>query len=150
MNFSEIDQQPQLSPAQAELREYLFAVDAGQFFNRFQLYDHLVLDEKIGAKSLLKHQLVVVDRDGNLSFDLQVLPSQFVREKHLVNGFEQSRAGFGVNLESRVEDDFGQLVFGKCSGWHRLSACACLRLCSSKALCNRREGHRAHSLKNPS
>jgi len=32
--------------------------------------------------------------------------------KHFIDRFQQTGAGFGMHLEGRVENDFGQLIFG--------------------------------------
>lgn len=119
-DFAEVDQQPETTITQSQLSENLFAMDGGESFDRFQFNDDLILDQKVSAETFVKNEFIIVDGNCDLSLDPNSLLPQFVSKADLVNRFKQSGASLGVNLERRVENGFGQLIFVESGcGFHK-------------------------------
>lgn len=111
MDLSKVEQQAKLAIAESELCQDLLPMNAHELFHGFQFNDDFVLDQQIGPKTFLEDQVVVTNWDRHLPLHLEPLLSQFMREGNLVNRFEKPRPGLGMNLECRVEDEFGEFVF---------------------------------------
>lgn len=112
-DFAEINQQAKVPVAQPKLSEQLFAVNRNQLLHGFELDDDLVLHEQISAETFIERKLVVMDLNRNLTLNSQAPLFQLVRQDDLVNRFEQSRPRLGMNLESGVQNQFGDLIFAK-------------------------------------
>ena len=141
-DFSEVDQQSESPVAQSQLRKNLLAVNPNELLHGFQFYDDLALNQQIGAETLIESEFVVANRDGYLSFDVKSLLAEFVGEDDFINAFEQARPGGCVNLESRIKNDLGQLIFIKRSFGiciHRRQTCAGQKCLSRIAS---RKGHK--------
>jgi len=69
--FTEIQQITQPHPCETEVAEQLLLVCIVEFLNTLGLYNNLVLNNEIGAKAFIKPDSLVLNGDGNLSFNLK-------------------------------------------------------------------------------
>src|SRR5882757_6415900 len=84
MNLTEVDQKTKTPVAQAELRKQLFTVNRNQFLHGFKLHNHFFLDEQIGAKAFIEHELVVPNGNRDLSLHTKPLLLQLVGQRYFI------------------------------------------------------------------
>lgn len=95
-------------------------MDARGAFDGLDLDKDLVLDEEIGAESLVEDDVAVADRNGNLGLDDELTLSEFVGQRGLVDGLEEPRSELGMHGEGCVHDLRSDLVLGHERGSLRL------------------------------
>ncbi len=111
VDLAEVNQEAQSPIAQPQLGQYLFAVNPKQLLHRFQFDNYASFNQQIGAKSFIKNQFIVTDRNRHLPLDAKALFPQLMREGDFVNAFEQAGASLCVNFERCIENNFRELVF---------------------------------------
>jgi hypothetical protein len=72
------------------------------------------LDQNVRAESLVELNVVVNDGNRDLPLDVQTSLSQFVSQRDLVDGFQQTGTERFMDLEGAVHDDLSEFVFGHC------------------------------------
>jgi len=115
----EVDQKPEWESTCAEIGEQLGFVDVGELSDGFEFDDDGVLDEQVDALAF-DHGVFVEDGDLDLGLRVDVAEVEFVQQCLLVDGFEQARSEFAVDLDrgtdhivSELLDMVGEIVFAE-------------------------------------
>jgi len=109
--LAEIDQQAEFSPAEPKLGEQSLGVNGNKVLDGLQFHDHQVFHDQVGAKSHLELEAIIDDRERHFAVHVQPALAQFIGENHFINRFEQSRSEVGMNMECRIDYDFGDFIF---------------------------------------
>ncbi len=83
----------------------------GGFFHRFNLCNNFPFHNYISPESLIKLKTFELNRDRNLSLNLQSAILQFFSENDFIDNFEETRSKFAMNSDRRFNNDCSNLIF---------------------------------------
>src|SRR5437868_12382896 len=101
----EIDEQAELHFGQLKVSKKLLLMNGRRVLDRFQFQNQLALHDEIRAEALVKFQLVVTKRNGDLPADLEPTFHKFILKNASVNRFQESRSQTRVDVITRVDND---------------------------------------------
>ncbi len=102
--LAEIDKEAKSFIHQPQIGQDLFAVDRIERSDRFQLHDHEIIDDQIGAETFVEPDPIPRDRNRYLSFHGVAMFAQFMRKQDLVYDFEDAWPEPSVQAVGRVND----------------------------------------------
>tara|TARA_A100000171_G_scaffold52568_1_gene71627 strand:+ start:2550 stop:3029 length:480 start_codon:yes stop_codon:yes gene_type:complete len=105
----EVDEEPQWESTGAEVEEQLGFVDVCQLSDGLEFDDDGVLDEQIDALAF-DDGVFVDDGDLDLGLGVDVSEVEFVQQCLLVDGFEQARSEFSVDLDRGTDHIVSELL----------------------------------------
>ena len=85
-------------------------MDWHDFINRFQFYDHCIVNQKVESVSNIESPAFVFDRKFKLSCKLNSALLKFICEALFIHRFEKSGTERTMNLDCSSNDPFGQLL----------------------------------------
>lgn len=85
-------------------------MDGSGRFNGFDLDDDFPFDNDVGPEGLIEVNVLVSNRERELSLQPQPSFTKLVCQHHLVDGLQKSRTKFSVHAECGIQDDFRYLV----------------------------------------
>src|SRR5439155_20919956 len=102
--LAEINKEAKSFIHQPQIGQDLFAVDRIERSDRFQLHDHEIIDDQIGAETFVEPDPIPRDRNRYLSFHGVAMFAQFMRKQDLVYDFEDAWPEPSVQAVGRVND----------------------------------------------
>jgi hypothetical protein len=102
--LAEIDKQAKSFIHQPQICQDLFAVDRIERRDRFQLHDHEIIDNQVGAETFVEPDPIPCDRNRYLSFHGVAVFAQFMRKQHFVDDFEDARPEPSMQAVGSVND----------------------------------------------
>jgi hypothetical protein len=106
----EIEENSYFTSRLAQIRNELSTVDRNQPLDRLDFDDDRVLDEQIDTVAKIQRLAAVGNRQRLLPLQHVASRQQFVGEKRLVRGFQQSRSELLVDADRGRNDAVGQRV----------------------------------------
>ncbi len=88
--LAEINKEAKSFIHQPQISQDLFAVDRIERSDRFQLHDHEIIDDQIGAETFVEPDPIPRDRNRYLSFHGVAMFAQFMRKQDFVYDFEDA------------------------------------------------------------
>src|SRR6266403_485604 len=108
--LAEIDKEAKSFIHQPQIRQDLFAVDSIHRSDRFQLHDHEIIDDQVGAETFVESDPIPRDRNSYLSFHRVAMFAQFMRKQDFVYDFEDAWPEPGVQAVGSVNDQSRDLI----------------------------------------
>src|SRR5207253_378960 len=127
--LAEINKEAKPFIQQPQISQNLFAVDGIERSDRFQLHDHKIIDDQIGAETFVEPDPIPRDRNRYLSFHGVATFAQFMRKQDFVYDFEDARPQPGVQAVGSVNDHSRDLIL-----FHRAKLVLLLLACEAKNL----------------
>src|SRR5439155_3337743 len=127
--LAEINKEAKPFIHQPQIGQDLFAVDRIEHCNRFQLHDHEIIDDQIGAETFVEPDHIPRDRSRYLYFHGVATFAQFMRKQDFVYDFEDARPQPGVQAVGSVNDHSRDFIL-----FHRAKLVLLLLACEAKNL----------------
>jgi hypothetical protein len=127
--LAEIDEEAKSFIHQPQIGQDLFAVDRIQRSDRFQLHDHEIIDDQIGAETFVEPDPIPRDRNSYLSFHGVAVLAQFMRKQDFVYDFEDAWPEPSVQAVGSVNDHSRDFIL-----FHRAKLVLLLPACEAKNL----------------
>ncbi len=80
------------------------------FLNRFQFDNHFAIHKQICPKAFVKLDAIKLNRNNHLPLNRKPGFAQAMCKKHFVNGLQQARAQFPVQLDSLTNDNRADFI----------------------------------------
>ena len=125
--LAEIDKEAESLVHEAQIGQDLFAVDRIERSDRFQLHDHEIIDDQIGAETFVEPDPIPGDRNRYLSFHGVAVFAQFMRKQHFVYDFEDAWPEPDVQAVGGVNDHSRDFIL-----FHRARLALLLPACEAK------------------
>src|SRR6266403_5323500 len=125
--LAEIDKEAKSFIHQPQIRQDLFAVDSIHRSDRFQLHDHEIIDDQVGAETFVESDPIPRDRNSYLSFHRVAMFAQFMRKQDFVYDFEDAWPEPGVQAVGSVNDHSRDFIL-----FHRAKLVLLLPACEAK------------------
>ncbi len=125
--LAEINKEAKSFIHQPQISQDLFAVDRIERSDRFQLHDHEIIDDQIGAETFVEPDPIPRDRNRYLSFHGVAVFAQFMRKQHFVYDFEDARPEPSMQAVGSVNDHSRDFIL-----FHRAKLALLLPACEAK------------------
>jgi hypothetical protein len=125
--LAEINKEAKSFIHQPQIGQDLFAVDRIERSDRFQLHDHEIIDDQIGAETFVEPDPIPRDRNRYLSFHGVAIVAQFMRKQDFVYDFEDAGPEPGVQAVGSVNDHSRDFIL-----FHRAKLVLLLPACEAK------------------
>jgi len=125
--LAEINKEAKSFIHQPQIGQDLFAVDRIERSDRFQLHDHEIIDDQVGAETFVELDPIPRDRNRYLSFHRVATFAQFMREQDFVYDFEDAWPKPGVQAVGSVNDYSRDFIL-----FHRAKLVLLLPACEAK------------------
>src|SRR5207237_7406795 len=102
--LAEINKEAKSFIHQPQIGQDLFAVDRIERNDRFHFHDHEIIDDQVGAETLVEPDPIPRDRNSYLSFHGVAVFAQFMRKQHFVYDFEDAWSEPSMQPVGRVND----------------------------------------------
>jgi len=125
--LAEIDKEAESFIHQPQIGQDLFAVNRIERSDRFQLHDHEIIDDQIGAETFVEPDPIPRDRNRYLSFHGVAMFAQFMRKQDFVYNFEDAWPEPSVQAVGSVNDHSRDFIL-----FHRAKLVLLLPACEAK------------------
>src|SRR5882724_282002 len=125
--LAEIDEEAESFIHQPQIGQDLFAVNRIEHRDRFQLHDHEIIDDQVGAKAFVEPDPIPRDRNRYLSFHGVAMFAQFMRKQDFVYDFEDPWPEPSVQSVGRVNNQSRDFIL-----FHRAKLVLLLPACEAK------------------
>ena len=102
--YVKIDEESDPFLRQTQIGEELGLMKWCNFFDRFDLNDYRLANEKIELQRPIQGLAIINDRHRDLASNLHTTLGQLSNQAGFVNRLEQSRAKLAMNFEGRIND----------------------------------------------
>src|SRR6266567_130560 len=125
--FAEINKEAKSFIHQLQIGQNLFAVNRIERSDRFQLHDHEIIDDQVGAKAFVEPDPIPRDRNRYLSFHQVTMFAQFMCKQDFVYNFEDAWPEPSVQAIGSVDDQSRDFIL-----FHRAKLALLLPACEAK------------------
>jgi hypothetical protein len=125
--LAEINKEAKSFIHQPQISQDLFAVDRIERSDRFQLHDHEIIDDQIGAETFVEPDPIPGDRNRYLSFHGVAMFAQFMRKQDFVYDFKDAWPEPSVQAVGSVNDHSRDFIL-----FHRAKLALLLPACEAK------------------
>src|SRR6266566_3658620 len=125
--LAEINKEAESLIHQPQIGQDLFAVDRIERSDRFQLHDHEIIDDQIGAEAFVEGDSIPCDRNNYLSFHGVAVFAQFMRKQDFVYDFEDAWPEPSVQAVGSVNNQSRDFIL-----FHRAKLVLLLPACEAK------------------